>query len=757
MLAPQLPAEAIGRARPYVPWAMLDHLAREPQRRVRSVDGTCVFVDVSGLHQAVGAARAARRQGGRRATGRRDRRLLRAAAGRRRREGRRTAEVRRRRAAAAVRRRRAHRAGLRDRGRDGRRTARARLGQDRAGDRCTLRMSVGVHSAEYLLFAVGAIAPRAADRRAGRQRGRADRAAGRHRRDRRERRDLRAAAARRAWAPRAGAGVCCARHRRSSAGCRKPAPASTRRRLRARSRPSCAAHVLAGPQPPEHRIVTVAFLRFEGTDALVAERGPESAADALDALVALVQEAADAEQVCFLGSDIDDDGGKLILTAGAPRALGDEEERMLLALRRIVDAGPAAAAPHRRDPRAAVRGRHRAALPPHVHGDGRRRQPRGAADGEARRRARSIATPLVLERSSTRFETTALEPFARQGQGAAGRGVLVGAVVRGGDAARGPVPVRFPLVGRDRELEQIAQALDDARRGRGRLIELVSEPGMGRSRLMEEVRDRSDGVRVLHATCEPYTMTTPYATWREPLRQVLGVTRTTPTESCWSDCARPRARRPVAAADGCRCSPTRSTSRRPPARRSTQLAPEFRAARLREVVLRFMRRQLAGLGPDRARRCAHDGRGRRPSCVDALARELPLLPWLVVVSRRDRDDRLHGVARRARRAAGAATRSGRPTRSRWPRRRRRRRRCSPHLVALAAERSGGSPQFLRDLLRAPRRRARPSCPTASRARRSHGSTGSRPPTGSSFATRPCSASASTRASSRTCSTTTPRA
>ena len=35
--------------------------------------------------------------------------------------------------------------------------------------------------------------------------------------------------------------------------------------------------------------------------------------------------------MCFLESDVDVDGGKLMLVAGAPRMVGDDEERMLLA------------------------------------------------------------------------------------------------------------------------------------------------------------------------------------------------------------------------------------------------------------------------------------------------------------------------------------------------------------------------------------------------------------------------------------------
>src|SRR5688500_13320570 len=49
------------RAAPYVPRALLEHLANEPQRRVRAVDGTCVFVDVSGFTKL--SERLARRGG----------------------------------------------------------------------------------------------------------------------------------------------------------------------------------------------------------------------------------------------------------------------------------------------------------------------------------------------------------------------------------------------------------------------------------------------------------------------------------------------------------------------------------------------------------------------------------------------------------------------------------------------------------------------------------------------------------------------
>ena len=86
--------------------------------------------------------------------------------------------------------------------------------------------------------------------------------------------------------------------------------------------PPIRAHVLGGGGMSEHRAVTIAFIRFEGTDALIERSGPDATAEALQRLVSVVQAAADEQEVTFLGSDVDADGGKLILTAGAPRITG---------------------------------------------------------------------------------------------------------------------------------------------------------------------------------------------------------------------------------------------------------------------------------------------------------------------------------------------------------------------------------------------------------------------------------------------------
>ena len=135
-------------------------------------------------------------------------------------------------------------------------------------------------------------------------------------------------------------------------------------------------------QEPEHRRVTVAFIHFDGTDDLVATEGPAEAADQLDELVRTVQRAADRNLVTFLATDVDHDGGKIILTAGAPSIQGDDEHRMLLALREVMDAGTRLPIRIGCQPRCRLRRGDRSSLPADVHGDGRRRQPGRTVDGQ---------------------------------------------------------------------------------------------------------------------------------------------------------------------------------------------------------------------------------------------------------------------------------------------------------------------------------------------------------------------------------------
>ena len=86
-----------------------------------------------------------------------------------------------------------------------------------------------------------------------------------------------------------------------------------------------------------------------------------------------------------------------------------------------------------------------------------------------------------------------------------------------------------PFVGRVRELEQLVGLLDAARSGRGALVEISGEAGIGKTRLVEEVADRAaaSGWRVVWGVASNLAGAPPYLPWIEIL-EALDTTRSIP-------------------------------------------------------------------------------------------------------------------------------------------------------------------------------------------------------------------------------------
>jgi DNA-binding SARP family transcriptional activator len=84
-------------------------------------------------------------------------------------------------------------------------------------------------------------------------------------------------------------------------------------------------------------------------------------------------------------------------------------------------------------------------------------------------------------------------------------------------------PVRGVFVGRGRELEQLVSALDDAFAGRGRLVLLVGEPGIGKSRLADELiaHTQARRARVLVGRCWEAGGAPAYWPWVQALRAYI--------------------------------------------------------------------------------------------------------------------------------------------------------------------------------------------------------------------------------------------
>jgi class 3 adenylate cyclase/tetratricopeptide (TPR) repeat protein len=275
----------------------------------------------------------------------------------------------------------------------------------------------------------------------------------------------------------------------------------------------------SGSLQPEHRSATVGFIQFLEFDRLIEMEGPDVAAESLDELVTEVQRAVDDRGITFLGSDISADGGKLILTGGVPKARGNDEELMLLALRQIVST--------------------RLSLPIRV-GVNRGQVFSGEVGPEFRRTytvmgdtvnlaarlmakaepGQILSTSEVLEGSRTLFETTPLEPFLVKGKKHPVHAFSVGepSGSRSSIAEAG-----LPMIGRDEELTVLNSAWDSVLSGRGRMVELVAEPGMGKTRLLDEFLGNLKEVRIVKAECRLYQSATPYFPMATLLRSALGL------------------------------------------------------------------------------------------------------------------------------------------------------------------------------------------------------------------------------------------
>jgi class 3 adenylate cyclase/tetratricopeptide (TPR) repeat protein len=456
-------------------------------------------------------------------------------------------------------------------------------------------------------------------------------------------------------------------------------------------------HVLASLHEPEHKRVTIAFLHFDEIDALIERDGVDAAARALEVLVNDVQRAAKRHGVCFLGSDVDHDGGKIILTAGAPTGSENDEERMLLTLREISECEGVLPL------RIGVNKGHVFAgdIGPFyrrtytVMGDAVNLAARlmaKAAPGEI------IATEPVLQPSRTRFQTTELEPFQVKGKAQPIHAFGVGP--RAQAPARSTAKSSTPLVGRDHELAVLTQALASAERSEGRIVEIVGEPGIGKSRLIEELRKNASNVATLQAACELYHASTPYSPLVGLLRRVFAI-----SELDEHAVAAERLRGIVASAAahllpwvpllGIALDITI-----PPTPEVEQLDDEFRRMRLEEVTVELLTTLLRA--PTLF--VFEDTHWMDEASADLLRRlsgQVPTLPWLVIVTRRDVDEGFAAPPGPAVETLhpqpldeAAATALVEAATEESP--------LAPHEIAALAERSGGNPLFLRELLAAAR-------------------------------------------------------
>jgi predicted ATPase len=88
--------------------------------------------------------------------------------------------------------------------------------------------------------------------------------------------------------------------------------------------------------------------------------------------------------------------------------------------------------------------------------------------------------------------------------------------------------VLSPFVGRERELATLHALLAQVETGRGQVVGMVGEPGMGKSRLLYEFRQSLEGKRLIYLAgrCLSYGSTTPYLPVLDILRHNCGILET---------------------------------------------------------------------------------------------------------------------------------------------------------------------------------------------------------------------------------------
>jgi adenylate cyclase len=279
-----------------------------------------------------------------------------------------------------------------------------------------------------------------------------------------------------------------------------------------------------GRLPEERRLITALFADVSGFTALADRLDPEQLVEVIDPVISALSSIVgryDGYVEKFAGD-------ALLALFGAPISHEDDADRALLVALEM----------HRELARVCAELPQRPELTLHVgvnsgHGIARILGSEARMDygvlGDSvilAQRLESAAPPgetyvseVTVDLTRERFEFEPVGELTLKGKSepvSAWR--LVG-------ARNAPARSRRPLIGREEELGAVVQALAAARAGRGGVVMVTGEPGVGKSRLTEEARAWAEdaGMGWLHARCLSYGAGLAYWPYAELLRAAAGL------------------------------------------------------------------------------------------------------------------------------------------------------------------------------------------------------------------------------------------
>jgi ABC-type transport system substrate-binding protein/class 3 adenylate cyclase len=278
----------------------------------------------------------------------------------------------------------------------------------------------------------------------------------------------------------------------------------------------------------ERRIVTVLFADVVGSTAIGTRLGAERFSFLMDEVMRVMS----GEVERFEGTVVQFVGDELYAVFGAPLSHEDDSERAVraaLAIQRSLDryasdvqeaygielevriainTGPVVIRPESDDPYNAL----------------------GDTVNIASRIQKLVSGGEIAVGRETKSQVEtcfALETMGLQELRGVGEPVEVFRVV--GPLESAPPHSAYPLVGRDFELSLLERAIEGLAEGRGTIVSIMGEAGIGKSRLLDEVRQRYRGrVRFIEGRAVSYAQTLPYWPIRDLLREWLELGVATP-------------------------------------------------------------------------------------------------------------------------------------------------------------------------------------------------------------------------------------